>query len=120
VDRRTRFDARLTATDHGCVTTRAGKLLLKLAEKKFDGVMPEIRGDILGFHDRMKFPDQHGISLQLNALRAYRPVAQNLSSASPATASATISGFLSAASPSAAAAAGRNFICRNAARTQQR
>ena len=50
------------------------KLLLMLAEKKFDGVTPEIRVDILGFYDRMKSPDQHGIGVQLNALRAYIPV----------------------------------------------
>jgi hypothetical protein len=50
------------------------KLLLMLAEKRFDGVTPEIRVDILGFYDRMTSPDQHGTGVQLNALRAYIPV----------------------------------------------
>lgn len=51
------------------------KLLVKLAEKKFDGVTPDIRQNILGFYDAMKSPDPHGIGVQLMLLRAYRPVA---------------------------------------------
>jgi hypothetical protein len=53
------------------------KLLRMLAERKFDGVTREIRADILGFYDRMKSPDQHGIGVQLGALRAYTPVEDN-------------------------------------------
>ena len=51
------------------------KLLVKLAEKKFDGVTADVRQNILGFYDAMKSPDPHGIDTQLQMLRAYRPVA---------------------------------------------
>jgi len=51
------------------------KLLVKLAEKKFDGVTPDIRQNILAFYEGMKTPDPHGINVQLNLLRAYRPMA---------------------------------------------
>ena len=47
------------------------KLLMKLAEKKFDGVTPELRENILSFYARMTSPDQHGIDAQLTALRAF-------------------------------------------------
>jgi hypothetical protein len=50
------------------------KLLVKLAEKKFDGVTPGIRENILGFYDSMPTPHQHDIGAQLNALRAHVPV----------------------------------------------
>jgi hypothetical protein len=50
------------------------KLLVMLAERKFAGVTREIRADILGFYDRMKSPDPHGIGPQLDALRAYTPI----------------------------------------------
>jgi hypothetical protein len=46
------------------------KLLVRLAEKKFDGATPELRANILGFYARMKTPDTHGIGPQLEALRA--------------------------------------------------
>ena len=46
------------------------KLLARLAEKKFDGVTPELRANILSFYDRMKTPDPHGIGPQLEALKA--------------------------------------------------
>ena len=46
------------------------KLLEKLAEKKFDGVTTELRADIVGFYAQMKTPDQHGIGLQLAALKS--------------------------------------------------
>ncbi len=46
------------------------KLVAKLAEKKFDGVTPELRANILSFYDRMKTPDAHGIGPQLEALKA--------------------------------------------------
>jgi hypothetical protein len=46
------------------------KLLVKLAEKKFEGVTPELRADIISFYARMKIPDQHGIEPQLEALKS--------------------------------------------------
>jgi hypothetical protein len=45
------------------------KLLIKLAAKKFEGVTPELRANILGFYARMKNPDTHGITVQLDALK---------------------------------------------------
>jgi hypothetical protein len=51
------------------------KLLRKLAEKKFDGVTPELRDNILGFYAAMKTPDTHGVAVQLAALKAYVPAA---------------------------------------------
>jgi hypothetical protein len=47
------------------------KLLVKLAEKKFAGVTPELRANILGFYASMKTPDVHGIDPHLNALKAF-------------------------------------------------
>ena len=47
------------------------KLLVKLAEKKFDGVTPELRENIMSFYAQMKTPDQHGIGPQLTALIAF-------------------------------------------------
>jgi len=44
--------------------------LVKLAEKKFDGVTPELRASILSFYAQMKTPDAHGIGPQLEALKA--------------------------------------------------
>jgi hypothetical protein len=49
------------------------KLLVKLAEKKFDRVTPELRANILGFYAAMKTPDRHGIDAQLAALKAFAP-----------------------------------------------
>ena len=46
------------------------KLLVKLAEKKFEGVTLELRADIISFYARMKTPDQHGIEPQLEALKS--------------------------------------------------
>jgi hypothetical protein len=46
------------------------KLLVKLAEKKFEGVTPELREDIISFYEKMKTPDQHGIEAQLAALKS--------------------------------------------------
>lgn len=46
------------------------KLLLRLAGKKFDGVTPELREDIIHFYASMKSPDQHGIERQLAALKS--------------------------------------------------
>ena len=46
------------------------KLLVKLAEKKFGDVTPELRENIVSFYAQMKSPDQHGIGPQLTALRA--------------------------------------------------
>jgi len=47
------------------------KLLVKLAEKKFNGVTPELRENIVNFYAQMKTPDQHGIGPQLTALKAF-------------------------------------------------
>src|SRR5712691_7265476 len=47
------------------------KLLVKLAEKKFNGVTPELRENIVSFYAQMKTPDQHGIGPQLTALKAF-------------------------------------------------
>lgn len=46
------------------------KLLVKLAQKDFNGVTPELRENVLNFYARMKSPDQHGIESQLVLLRA--------------------------------------------------
>lgn len=46
------------------------KLLVTLAKKKFDGVTPDLRQNILNFYAQMKTPDQHGILPQLDALKA--------------------------------------------------
>jgi hypothetical protein len=46
------------------------KLLVKLSEKRFEGVMPELREDIISFYSSMKTPDQHGIEPQLAALKS--------------------------------------------------
>jgi hypothetical protein len=46
------------------------KLLVKLAEKKFEGVTPELREDIISFYEKMKTPDKHGIERQLAALKS--------------------------------------------------
>ena len=48
------------------------KLLEKLASKKFDGVSPALRENILGFYGAMKTPDPHGIDASLAALKAFR------------------------------------------------
>jgi hypothetical protein len=50
-------------TDHTYDT-----LLVKLEQKRFDGVTPQIRANILASYDGMKSPDQHGIGRQLDAL----------------------------------------------------
>jgi hypothetical protein len=47
------------------------KLLTKLADKRFDGVSPALRDDMLNFYAQMKTPDKHGISPQLNALKSF-------------------------------------------------
>ena len=47
------------------------KLLVKLAEKKFAGVTPELRENIISFYDQMKTPDPHGIGPQLTALKEF-------------------------------------------------
>lgn len=53
-------------------------LLIKLEQKKFDGVTAQIRENIIAFYDGMKSPDQHGIGRQLDALRAYKPPSKRL------------------------------------------
>jgi hypothetical protein len=52
------------------------KLLVKLADKKFDRVTPDLRQDIIKFYDAMKTPDAHGIGSQLEALKALVPIAE--------------------------------------------
>ena len=51
------------------------KLLSKLAEKKFDGVTPELRANILKFYGQMKTPDAHGVGTQLEALKNFTAAA---------------------------------------------
>ena len=46
------------------------KLLMKLADKHFDGLAPDLRSNILAFYGSMKGPDPHGIDAQLQALQA--------------------------------------------------
>ena len=46
------------------------KLLVKLAQKKFAGVTPELRENILAFYARMKGPDPHHIDAQLAILKS--------------------------------------------------
>jgi hypothetical protein len=46
------------------------KLLVKLDEKKFEGVTPELREDIIRFYASMKTPDPHGIEPHLAALKS--------------------------------------------------
>jgi hypothetical protein len=50
------------------------KLLVILAEKKFEGVTPQIRDNILAFYGSMPNPHQHDIKAQLDGLRAHVPV----------------------------------------------
>jgi hypothetical protein len=52
------------------------KLLVKLADKKFDNVTPELRENILSFYARMQTPDPHGIDSQLAALKTFAPSAR--------------------------------------------
>lgn len=56
--------------EYALTDTTYDALLRKIADKKFDGVSPELRTDILGFYARMKTPDAHGITPQLDALKA--------------------------------------------------
>jgi zinc dependent phospholipase C len=60
----------VSAGEYALTDTTYDRLLTKLAEKKFDSVTPELRGNVLGFYARMKTPDQHGIGPQLDALKA--------------------------------------------------
>ena len=52
------------------------KLLVKLAEKKFAGVTPELKANILGFYGRKSVPDPHGVLGELAALREYTPAGE--------------------------------------------
>jgi hypothetical protein len=47
------------------------KLLVKLADKNFEGVTPELRENIVSFYAAMKTPDQHGVESQLAALKLF-------------------------------------------------
>ena len=50
------------------------KLLVKLADRKFEGLTPDLRANMLSFYGRMNTPDPHGTSAQLAALRAWSGV----------------------------------------------
>jgi hypothetical protein len=50
--------------------TTYDKLLKKLAKKRFDGVSPALRQNMLAFYAAMKTSDPHGTSAPLAALRA--------------------------------------------------
>ena len=56
--------------EYALTDTTYDKLLVKLAVKKFEGVTPELRENILVFYAAMKTPDPHGIQPQLEALKA--------------------------------------------------
>jgi hypothetical protein len=57
--------------EYGLTDRTYDHLLVKLAEKKFDGVTPELRANILSFYAHMKTPDPHGVGPQLQALQAF-------------------------------------------------
>jgi hypothetical protein len=57
--------------EYGLTDRTYDHLLVKLAEKKFDGVTPELRANILSFYAHMKTPDPHGVGPQLKALQAF-------------------------------------------------
>jgi hypothetical protein len=56
--------------EYGLTDKTYDHLLTKLAEKKFEGVTPELRANIISFYARMKTPDPHGVGSQLEALKA--------------------------------------------------
>lgn len=71
--------------------TTYDKLLVKVASKKFEGVTPELRENILAFYAAMKTPDPHGIDAQLAALKALNlPAIQRAPSPPPAAVSSTV------------------------------
>jgi len=47
------------------------RLLAKLTAKKFAGVTPELRANILDFYASMKNPDSHGMSAQVEGLKTF-------------------------------------------------
>jgi len=47
------------------------RLLAKLTAKKFAGVTPELRANILDFYASMKNPDSHGITAQVEGLKTF-------------------------------------------------
>ena len=57
--------------EYGLTDRTYDHLLVKLAGKKFDGVTPELRANILSFYAHMKTPDPHGVGPQLQALQAF-------------------------------------------------
>ena len=57
--------------EYGLTDRTYDQLLIKLAEKKFDGVTSELRANILSFYAHMKTPEPHGIRPQLEALKAF-------------------------------------------------
>ncbi len=59
------------------------KLLKKLAQKKFEGVSPELRTNILGFYAKMKTPDPHGTAAALAQLKALAPAVASVTPNAP-------------------------------------
>lgn len=49
------------------------KLLRQLAKKKFAGVTPQLKANIMAFYAAMKTPDRHGTGPQLAALKNFQP-----------------------------------------------
>jgi hypothetical protein len=64
----------VSAGEYALSDKTCDRLLILLAEKKFRGVTPEIRANILAFYDSMKSPDEHGVAAQVELLRAYKPI----------------------------------------------
>jgi hypothetical protein len=62
---------KVSAGEYALTDATYDKLLTKLAEKKFAGVTPELRQNILAFYASMKTPDPHGIGPQLDALKSF-------------------------------------------------
>ncbi len=62
---------KVSAGEYALTDVSYDKLLTKLASKKFDGVTPELRQNILAFYASMKTPDPHGIAPQLEALKVF-------------------------------------------------
>ena len=57
--------------EYGLTDRTYDQLLIKLADKKFDGAPSELRANILSFYAHMKTPDPHGIVAHLEELKAF-------------------------------------------------
>jgi hypothetical protein len=71
----------VSAGEYALTDKTYDKLLTKLAARKFDGVAPDLRANILLFYAHMKTPDAHGIGPQLAALKDFAPTAAPVSAA---------------------------------------